>query len=285
MNIKEQNMPSNSFTHDDEFVDLKDHDHDSVDQSWDGPSQDFDSASNAESRATIQQQVQDQRSQALAQNETNTVKRMKIIVFVLLFLSMIAVALAAYFLTAKQENDEFEAQFYEDANKILSTMGSNLERILQASDAFVTSIVSLANATNQTWPYVVVQDWAFTAEKVRSLSNAVYVNTYHLVQPDQRKDWQAWTEITGRPQVDEAIAAIEAYDGMDWPITWNYTSWDVIHDYDEYYKENPGVEGVNTTGPWLPFWQAQPTIAFEPPYNWYVRNKTISSKIVCTTMC
>ncbi len=53
----------------------------------------------------------------LAANETRAVRRLKCIVFSCLFVSMMAVAFTAYFLTAKQENDEFEDQYYEDANK------------------------------------------------------------------------------------------------------------------------------------------------------------------------
>ena len=169
-----------------------------------------------------------------------------------------------------QEQREFEDQFLEDSIKVLSTMGSNLVRTLQASDAFVASITSLASVTNQAWPFVVVPDFAVRAEKIRSLANAVYVNTYNLVQPNERMEWENFTAQTGESWVNESITAIEDFDGMDWPIVWDYTLWDVIHDYDEFDKENPGVVGVNTSGPWLPMWQTHPTIGSDPPYNWYV---------------
>lgn len=38
---------------------------------------------------------------------------------------------------------------------------------------------------------------------------------------------------------DAAIKTIENYEGMDWPIEYNYTPWFVIYDYDEFDKENP----------------------------------------------
>ncbi|KAG7338693.1 adenylate/guanylate cyclase [Nitzschia inconspicua] len=127
----------------------------------------------------------------------------------------------------------------------------------------------MAEATNQTWPYVVVEDFAVRAEKIRSLANAVYVSTYHLVQPEQRYEWQNFTAKTGNKWINESISVIENYKDVDyWQIIWNYTSWDVIWDYDEYDKENPGEEGVTYEGPWLPFWQIQPTIPTEPLYNW-----------------
>ena len=206
----------------------------------------------------------------LATKEIRIVRRTKNFVIFSLLIITIGVAVAAYFLRFSTERVEFENQFYEDSNKVLSTMGSNLVRTLQASDAFVVSITSLALATDQAWPFVVVPDFAVRAEKIRSLANAVYVNTYNLVEPDKRKEWENFTVRTGESWVNESIAAIEEFDGMDWPIVWDYTLYDVIHGYDEFDKKNPGEVGVNTTGPWLPSWQIQPTIAIDPPYSWYV---------------
>lgn len=207
----------------------------------------------------------------LASSETKAVRRMKLIVMLCLLASMTAVAFTAYYLTAQQETGEFTDQFQEDANKILSTMGSNLERSLQASDAFVTSMASAAVTTNQTWPFVVHPDFAVQAEKIRSLANAAYVMNYNWVKPDQREQWQNFTAATGKAWVNESLAVMEEYDGMDWQIIWNYTTWDVIHYWDEFDKEFPGEVGVSYDGPYLPGWQIHPVIPQYPPYNWYVR--------------
>lgn len=127
----------------------------------------------------------------------------------------------------------------------------------------------MAKVTGQTWPFVVVPDFAVRAEKIRSLANAVYVNTYHVVRREQRDEWQNFTAATGNTWINESIAAIENYKDVNyWEIIWNYSSWDVIWDYDEFDKENPGEEGVTYEGPWLPFWQVQPAIPTEPLYNW-----------------
>ena len=127
-------------------------------------------------------------------------------------------------------------------------------------------------ATNQSWPYVVVPDFAVRAEKIRSLANAVLVNTYTLVEPEQRSTWQNFTAAVGPEWVNNSIEAIAEFDGMDWPIVRDPLLFDVIFDYDEYDKdeEQQGIVGVTTPGPWLPMWQTQPLIANEPPYNWYV---------------
>jgi len=222
------------------------------------------------------------RERQLAARESKKVRRTKHFVMLFLLLIMAGVSVATYYWISKQEYEEFSRQFQEDSHKVLTTMGSNLVRTLQASDAFVVSITSLASATNQSWPFVVIPDFAVRAEKIRSLSNAVYVNTYHLVQPNQRKEWENFTLQHGEAMINKSTTAIESFDGANWPIVWNYTLWDVIHDYDEFGKENPGEFGLDTEGPWLPIWQTQPTISYEPPYNWDLTSSPPSEKMNTT---
>jgi hypothetical protein len=220
----------------------------------------------------INKQQNDGRSRtALASQETRAVRKLKILVMATLTFSLIVVAYAAYHKTYTLEKDQFVDRYNRDANKVAEALGQNLHRTLLAADVFAASIVSVTNRTNQTWPFILVPDFAVQAEKIRSLSQAVLVNLYQVVDIDQRTEWENFTAMTGKGWVDESIAVIENYDGMDWPIIWNYTLWDVIHSYDEFDKENPGVDGINTSGPWIPMWQSQPTIAHQPPYNWYVR--------------
>jgi hypothetical protein len=228
----------------------------------------------------------------LASKETRAVTKLKVLVFGSLCISMVAAVLAAYFLTSQAEIDSFELHFQDDANKLLGNIGQNLQRIMGASDAFIASITSHAAHTNQTWPYVVIPDFAVRAEKVRSLCGAVYVTTYHNVEGEQRKAWENFTATVGAEMVDAAISSIAEYNVMDWPVTSNYTEWNVIFDNGEYDKPNKvstkqaltslsikglnhvfvmwqGEEGVTDDGPYLPQWQTQPTIsAFESPYNW-----------------
>jgi hypothetical protein len=174
----------------------------------------------------------------LASKETRAVTSLKLLVFGSLFFSMVAVVLSAYFFTAQGEHNNFEVNFYDDAHKILGNMGQNLQRTMDVSDAFITSITSYAAHTNQTWPFVVIPDFYVTAEKIRSLCGAVYVSTFHVVENDQRKQWENFTATVGTEMVDDAIATIAEYNVMGWPLSFNYTAWNVIYGYDEYEKEN-----------------------------------------------
>jgi hypothetical protein len=46
------------------------------------------------------------------------------------------------------------------------------------------------------------------AEKIRSLCEAVYVNTYLVVENDQRKEWENFTATVGTQMADEANETI-----------------------------------------------------------------------------
>jgi hypothetical protein len=178
------------------------------------------------------------RREELSSKETRAVTKLKLLVFGSLFCSMVAVALVEYFLTSQAEQDGFELLFNDYANKLLGNIGKKVEMTMEASDAFITSVTSYAAHTNQTWPYVVIPDFSVRAEKVRSLCGAVYVNTYHSVEDEQRKEWENFTATVGTEMADEAVEAVAQYNVMDWPVTSNYTGWNVIYDHGELAKEN-----------------------------------------------
>jgi hypothetical protein len=69
-------------------------------------------------------------------------------------------------------------------------MGRSLERSLGAVDAYTASIVSSAKSSNQTFPFVVLDDFAFRTEKIRQLTDSVTISIQPLVKPEQRSEWE-----------------------------------------------------------------------------------------------
>ena len=238
------------------------------------------------------------KEEKLANKETQTVGRLKIVVLLLLVFSAIGVALAVFYYVRNSELEDFEESFHGDAVKVLSSLGANLDLTMEAMDTFATSILSYARETNQSWPFVTVPDFAIRGAKLLSLSSAFYVNTYPLVTFEQREKWEYYSAMNNE-WVDESIEIQENHDGYTGPIIKNYTNWNVIHGNDEYDKEEEmhGVEGTNRTGkttvqdrvgqceprmcklilslpfsvfagPYLPIWQSYPVIPYYPVYNW-----------------
>jgi len=157
--------------------------------------------------------------------------------------------------------------------------------------------------------YVTIPDFAVKAEKVRSLTNAVYLNVYAAVPLEERYLWEQYSAEHGPKWVEETLE-LQVRDGTfagvfdDLNLTdSNITYWDVIHDYDEWEKEEEeqGMVGLDPSdpGPFLvsknfirenissclngwsililtifssvilqPMWQTSPLIPVDPPYNW-----------------
>jgi hypothetical protein len=185
---------------------------------------------------------------ALAKTETNTIRGLKLLVLLVLSISAIAVALTVYFYIRASETRDFEDQFEDDATKVLAAIGASLDSSLAAVDAFVVSIVSYAKATNQTWPFVTIPDYAVRAGKIRSLSNAVVIGTYPLVKTEDRKEWERYT-AENNYWVEESIDIQERDSSFMGPIIREYETWDVIYGGDEWgMMEHPGVYGSDVEG-------------------------------------
>ena len=50
-----------------------------------------------------------------------------------------------------------------------------------------------------------IPDFAVRAEKVRSLTNALYINTYSYVEKDQRSEWEAYSAENGPAWVEQTL--------------------------------------------------------------------------------
>lgn len=151
----------------------------------------------------------------IARAETRAVRSLKLMVLLVLVLSSIGVALAVYFYTYNAEQVQFKVAFADDSRKVLEVserteksfpteigthicfgkaMGRSLERTLGAVDAYSSSFVSNARSSNQSWPFVAIDDFAVRTEKIRQLTDAVTVSIHPLVTPRNRLKWESYAK-------------------------------------------------------------------------------------------
>lgn len=130
--------------------------------------------------------------ETIGKKETRQVQQIKLLTLLVLLLSMVGVAVGVFKYSSNSETKAFEEQFYDDANKILESVGTNFERALGSLDAFAANIASHARSTNQTWPFVTIPDYAIRAAKIRTgiLSFGIFLNP--VVTPDQRLQWEQY---------------------------------------------------------------------------------------------
>jgi hypothetical protein len=184
----------------------------------------------------------------IAKKETSAVKGLKLLVLAVLVLSMVTITVGVYIFSSNSEQQDFEDAIADYTVKILASLGENIDLTLGAADTFVVTIVSLAKATNQTWPFVTIPDFAVRGAKIRSLSQVTYLNLYQYVSNENRAAWEAYTAMHGPQWVNESIAIQEEDENYKGPTIWDYENWDVIHRNDEYDKEFPGVNGTDANG-------------------------------------
>ena len=182
----------------------------------------------------------------VGKDETKTIQKMRLfMVFVLIF--AVAGALATFFYLRHLEMTKFEGQFNQDATKVLASIGATLDFTLASLDALVVGMVSHAKDSNQTWPFVTIPDFGVRAGKVRRLTNGYVLNIYAYIEDGQRNQWENYTAHHNW-WVEEGLDIQEKDAAYTGPIVRDYETWDKIHDYDEFEKENPGEFGTDRDG-------------------------------------
>jgi hypothetical protein len=130
---------------------------------------------------------------AIATKETKDVLRLRLVVFFVLITFTIAVATSVYLHLHWNEESKFREHFHDDADKILQAVGSTLDNILGSFDSLAVSSISLARATNQSWPFVTLPHFAVRMSKLVPLSRSVVTFLSPIVQPKQRQAWEAYS--------------------------------------------------------------------------------------------
>ena len=90
----------------------------------------------------------------IAGAENRAIWCLRLVIAFIMLASTVGVALIVYFYVKKQEDDQFESIFKDDAVKIFENIGDSLYLYLGAIDAFAATLVSAARFSNQSWPTV-----------------------------------------------------------------------------------------------------------------------------------
>jgi hypothetical protein len=223
----------------------------------------------------INQQTQDTNSAAVRLKKLSAspvVRNWRYIVLSVLVVSMIGTASVVYQYMSSRERKEFDDSFRASVRQATESFGKSLELTLESIDILANSVMTFAKYTNQTWPMVSMADFALHASKTRQLAKAVVLNMYPYVTLENRFLWERYT-ARHHEWVNASFNFQEHSDDYyGGPIPSNYTSYNVIHGYEELEKpvDEQGTVGTDRISPpyYLPMWQSAPAIPTYPPYNW-----------------
>lgn len=129
----------------------------------------------------------------VAKQENVVVIRLKFVLLVLFFLSAVGISFSVYIFSRRAELARFEDHIVNDANKLLDAIRTTIENTVGSLDSLSTTIVAHANATNQTWPFVTMSQFANCASKSLSVSVNFKLIVSNVVSNEQRLDWESYS--------------------------------------------------------------------------------------------
>jgi hypothetical protein len=225
-------MQAEQAYNDDSFY--KDGDEDSDDDDKDDMDEDADADSRTDSEGDRKPFNSDSTpADTIAQEETVVVFRLKMVVLLVLVISAVGVAFTVHFYLRRSELAAFHAQYKVDSKKILQTAGSTIESVFGAFDTVAVSLVSHARATNQTWPFVTLPDFAVRMSKTVHLSRTINMNFLPLVTPTQRKDWETYA-IHNDDWVNETVDVQRGFKNYYGPDEYDTMPHNILHgDFDD----------------------------------------------------
>jgi hypothetical protein len=189
---------------------------------------------------------------AFADRESQAVSYLRLVVLAVLVTTAACTAIAVFFYTRNSELRAFRASFKNDSQHVVEAVASSLYLWLGAMDAYVVSAVSIARATNQTWPFVTIPDAAVRLAKLRSLTKAESVHQAHYIQGvSEREQWENYTAVNDGWVSDALQVQREDKNHKGDTVDTVPTNGSIVN----YFGPVTG-EGPNPN--WLPSWQAYP---------------------------
>jgi hypothetical protein len=197
----------------------------------------------------------------IAAKETKAVQWIRAVAIAVIVCSTLGVALSVFYYMTNTEKETFANRFKADSYKILESIGSTLDRSLGSVDAYAVGLVSLAEQSNQTWPYVAAAHFPIQSSKILTLSKGILFSTYCYVENKERESWYRYA-INNDGWVDESLdvqekALNKTYFG---PIRRNWSRPDDIYrDFEDTFESDF----------YMVQWQQYPVIPGDvPSYGW-----------------
>ena len=104
---------------------------------------------------------------------------------------------------------------------------ASLDSTFGSLDSLATGLVSYAKASNQTWPFVTVPDFAIHAAKMISNCDAIIVGVLALVATEKRAQWERYT-ITNNQWVNASVQLQADYAFFNGPLEYDTSKYDGV---------------------------------------------------------
>jgi hypothetical protein len=169
--------------------------------------------------------------------------------------------------------------------QVLQSIGQSIDRTLGALDTFSAVITTMANSTNQTFPFVRVHQFAAHAAKFLPQTGASIIYFIPIVPFESRLEWEQYAARNNTELpifVTETLDYQENWSNFPGPLPQNYTwpsSDAIFSDFGDIPYNVSRPDGVEAH---LPMWQTFPLImTVYPPANWGKHKQPIDCGEAC----
>lgn len=147
---------------------------------------------------------EDDESRSLAHSETRLVQSLRLALIMLLLSMTVFVSAGVYKLTKNDEKQRFHDHVRLHSLRIVDSFHTAISERLGAINTFSTSITSHARATDQTFPFVTIQDFAVRGSDLRVQAHSHVFHYMPLINESMREAWEEYAELN-RNQIDQAF--------------------------------------------------------------------------------
>jgi len=130
----------------------------------------------------------------ISKKETEAVFRLRLIVFLILFLASIAVSLIVYFITAGATNDQYDSDYAAASEKVVEAFSAVAEAKIDSLASLGVAMIAHAIDNSRTWPYVTLSSFQQRASAARDQSGALDIVLSPLVVETERTQWESFVQ-------------------------------------------------------------------------------------------
>ena len=128
-----------------------------------------------------------------ARKENRRLSCIKIVMVLVLLAATVFVSLSVFWTTSNNEQEQFEAQFADQAIRVIQEFSLMLSQSIGAVDNFAVTITSHVRSMNLAWPYAFVPEFDIRAASTSSLAKAAYLTLTVAVPSEILKDYESYS--------------------------------------------------------------------------------------------
>jgi class 3 adenylate cyclase len=159
----------------------------------------------------------------LASRETRQLSIIKVVLILVLMASTVLISYAVFYITSTGEESQFEAQFEDQASRLMQEFSLVFLNSIGAIDNFAVTITSHVRSMNLEWPYSFVPEFDIRGASINSLSLARLLSFAVKIDGDNngRQDFEEYAQDLSF-WVDQALARKYGHPVPPSPIVHNH---------------------------------------------------------------